>query len=57
MLTDRLTFKRQACKKLGLAPHVHLKVAGVDSAEVCLQTVLMYGQTHLLALTDPYLLI
>jgi len=57
MRTGRLTFKRQACKELGLAPHVHLKVAGVDSAEICMQTVLMYWQTHLLALTDPHLLI
>jgi len=57
MCTDRLTFKREACVQLGLALHVHLKVAGVDPAEVCLLTVLMYGQTHLLALTDPHLLI
>ena len=54
---EELTFKREACIQLGLALHVHLKVAGVDSAEVCLLTVLMYRQSHLLSLSDPYLLI
>ena len=54
---EQLTFKRQACKELGLAFHVHLKVPSVDSAEFCLQTVLMYRQSHLLSLSDPYLFI
>jgi len=53
----QLTFKREACIQMGLALHVHLKVPGVDSAEVCLQTVLMYRQSHLLSLSDPYLFI
>ena len=36
---------------------MHLKVTGVDTAELGMETVLMYWQPHLLALADPYLLI
>jgi len=42
---------------LRLALHVHLKVAGIDSAELGVQTVLMYRLTYLLTLSDPHLLI
>jgi hypothetical protein len=36
---------------------MHLKVAGIDSAELGVQTVLMYRLTYLLTLSDPHLLI
>jgi len=55
--SQQLTFKREAGEELRLAPHVHLKVAGVDSAQLGLHTVLMHRLTQLLTLSDPHLLI
>ena len=55
--SQQLTFKREAGEELRLAPHVHLKVAGVDSAQLGLHTVLMHLLPQLLALSDPHLLI